>query len=249
MPDLDWMILLSSVSGVIGNPGQANYAAGCTFQDSLAQYRSRQGQRTVSIDLGVMRNVGVVAESELLKNHLSDGSRGLGQVEEEELLALLDICCDPKESTTTISSQVIMGLRTPVEFLTQSLEVPEIMDRPLFAHFSQLATSVNSSEGNASGDNLALLYRQAATAEERAKVAAQSLARKLARALAIEADDVDLEKPLHAFGVDSLVAVELRNWIAKEFAADIPVFEIMGGRTVEGVGELVEKSSQIGKRS
>ncbi|KAF7535686.1 hypothetical protein G7054_g5162 [Neopestalotiopsis clavispora] len=249
MTDLDWMILLSSVSGVIGNPGQANYAAGCTFQDSLAQYRSRQGQRTVSIDLGVMRNIGVVAESELLKNHLSDGSRGLGQVEEEELLALLDICCDPEESTTTISSQVIMGLRTPVEFLTQSLEVPEIMDRPLFAHFSQLATSVNSSEGNASGDNLALLYRQAATAEERAKVAAQSLARKLARALAIEADDVDMEKPLHAFGVDSLVAVELRNWIAKEFAADIPVFEIMGGRTVEGVGELVEKSSQIGKLS
>ncbi|KAK6192927.1 hypothetical protein LQW54_012976 [Pestalotiopsis sp. IQ-011] len=246
--DLDWMVLLSSVSGIVGNPGQANYAAGCTFQDSLARYRTEHGQKTISIDLGVMRSVGVVAESEILQNHFGEGSRGLGQIEEQELLALLDIICDPAtDKTLAPAGQIIMGLGTPVDFLTQSLEVPEIMERPLFAHFSQTTSSEQPDSDNTAGDNLTRMYRQAATAEERAKIAAQSLAGKLARALAIEAQDVDVGKPLHAFGVDSLVAIELRNWIAKEFSADVPVFEIMGGRTVEGIGELIEKSSQFGR--
>ncbi|KAI4602940.1 polyketide synthase [Pestalotiopsis sp. 9143b] len=246
--DMDWMVLLSSVSGIVGNPGQANYAAGCTFQDSLARYRTEHGQKTISIDLGVMRSIGVVAESEILQNHFGEGSRGLGQIEEQELLALLDIICDPAiDKTLTRADQIVMGLGTPVDFLTQSLEVPEIMERPLFAHFSQTTSSEQTDSDNAAGDNLTRMFRQAATAEERAKIAAQSLAGKLARALAIEAPDVDVGKPLHAFGVDSLVAVELRNWIAKEFSADVPVFEIMGGRTVEGIGELIEKSSQFGR--
>ncbi len=54
---------------------------------------------------------------------------------------------------------------------------------------------------------------------------------------------------MHAFGVDSLVVIEPRNWISMEFAADVPVFELVDGRTVEGVGEFVEKCSQIMKMS
>jgi len=37
--DMDFLITLSSVSGIIGNPRQVNYAAGNTFQNGLAQYR------------------------------------------------------------------------------------------------------------------------------------------------------------------------------------------------------------------
>lgn len=64
--------------------------------------------------------------------------------------------------------------------------------------------------------------------------------------MSIEPSDVDVEQPLHAFGVDSLVAIELRNWIAKQFAADIPVFEFMGGRAVAAIGDLVTKTGQMG---
>ena len=64
--DLDFFILLSSISGVIGNGGQANYAAGNTSMDALANYRIAHGEKAVSLDLGWMEAEGVVAENEKL---------------------------------------------------------------------------------------------------------------------------------------------------------------------------------------
>ena len=54
-------------------------------------------------------------------------------------------------------------------------------------------------------------------------------------------------KPMLSYGVDSLVAVELRNWFAREFAAEVPVFETMGGASFESVGRAVAERSGFRK--
>ncbi|KAK8007839.1 hypothetical protein PG989_001829 [Apiospora arundinis] len=247
---LDFMILFSSVSGIVGNPGQSNYAAGCTFQDNLAHWRTSHGWRTTAIDLGVVSDVGVVAETADLKRHLAEGAQGFGQVDAREILALLDICCDPTTAIGTCPPQIIMGLRTPADLLARSIEPPEILQRPLFAHFQHAPSSATSgSTATGSSSSPGALFRQAGTAEARTAVVVKMLTKRLARALAIEPGDVDADRPLHAFGVDSLVGVELRNWIAREFAANLPVFEIVGGRTVTSVAQLIEGCSQVNRRS
>lgn len=250
LTNLDFMVFLSSVSGIVGNPGQSNYAAACTFQDFLASHRARHGLKTTSIALGVMRAVGVVAESEDLQRRFDGGAQGLGQVEENELLALLNICCDPAADENTPSSgQVVIGLQTPSDLLARGLEPLETMQRPLFSHFSQAPLASDGKIGTGPRNvNFAALFRKAETSEERSSVVVQVLAKRLARAMGIDSEDIDVEKPLHAYGVDSLVAIELRNWIAKDFAADVPVFELVGGRTVRGVAEFVERCSQVVKR-
>lgn len=243
LPNLDFFILLSSVSGVVGNPGQSNYAAGCTFQDALARYRSQQGQKAISIDLGVMRSVGIVAESEKLQKHFQ-GSKGFIQIEEAEFLSLLNICCDPSYQPGEQQCQMVMGLETPASLLTRSVEPPEVLQRPLFARFSQLpGRSASSSDGTAV--DAGQLFRQAETMAERAQVVVEALSKRLARTLAIKLEDVDTHQALHAYGVDSLIAVEFRSWLGKEFLADVPVFEIVSGKTIESVGELVAKTSRI----
>lgn len=70
---LDFMVFCSFQSGVFGNPSQAQYAAGNTYQDALAHYRRAQGLKVVSVNLGIMRDVGVLAET---------GSRALKAWEE-----------------------------------------------------------------------------------------------------------------------------------------------------------------------
>lgn len=60
---LDFMVICSSSSGIYGYPSQAQYAPGNTYQDALAQYRRSQSLKAISVNLGIMRDVGVLAES------------------------------------------------------------------------------------------------------------------------------------------------------------------------------------------
>lgn len=64
--DLDFFVLMSSVNGVFGNRGQANYAAGNAFKDALAHHRLDRNLKAVSLDLGLMVDEGRVAEDEKL---------------------------------------------------------------------------------------------------------------------------------------------------------------------------------------
>jgi acyl carrier protein len=54
---------------------------------------------------------------------------------------------------------------------------------------------------------------------------------------------------LHSYGVDSLVAVELRNWLAKEFGAKIAVFRLMGAKDLESVGSMVVEAVSWERKS
>ncbi|KAF5548225.1 polyketide synthase [Fusarium mexicanum] len=62
--DLDFFILLSSLAGVVGQMASANYAGGCAYQDALAKHRRAKGQNALSLDIGWMSNIGIIAEKE-----------------------------------------------------------------------------------------------------------------------------------------------------------------------------------------
>ena len=70
---LDFFIMLSSISGIMGNRGQANYAAGNTFMDALAHHRVHSGERATSLNLGFFLSAGVVKESAALEKHYASG--------------------------------------------------------------------------------------------------------------------------------------------------------------------------------
>lgn len=65
--------MLSSISGVIGQRGQANYAAANAFLDSFAAYRCQRGQAACSIDLNVIEDDGFIANSEGFEERHFDG--------------------------------------------------------------------------------------------------------------------------------------------------------------------------------
>jgi NAD(P)-dependent dehydrogenase (short-subunit alcohol dehydrogenase family) len=72
---LDFFVCFSSVSGVIGQPGQANYAAGNTFLDAFVQYRRSQNLPASSIDIGAMEDAGYLAENKAIREKvLSTGA-------------------------------------------------------------------------------------------------------------------------------------------------------------------------------
>lgn len=241
---MDFFILLSSLAGIYGSVSQANYAAGNTFKDNLAQYRTNCGEKAVAFNLGWMKTVGIIAENADYEK-IRAQSADMAQVEVEELLALFDIYCNPAHPLLRPDdSQVLVGVVTPGHCLSQGVEPPDFMRHPLFSGFSQTG-GARISASDSDGVDSATLFRQAKNHEDRATVVIQALAVKLGRALSMDSDDVNSSKPLFEYGVDSLVAVELRNWISKEFGADIAVFDIMGGSTIIGIADLVAQRTEL----
>ncbi|KAI8966135.1 hypothetical protein F5Y11DRAFT_366391 [Daldinia sp. FL1419] len=243
---LDFFVLLSSLAGIYGSAVQSNYAAGCTFQDALAYYRTANGEKAISFDIGWMLNSGVIAETERYE-HLRRQIGDMGQIQDEELLALLELYCDPTLPVLSPpNSQLLVGCLTPSDLIAQGRQPVERMRRPLFAAFQRARGQGASNSKDQSATNIAAMYRQATGQEERQDLITYAIARKLSDALAIDPDDIKMEKSLSDYGVDSLMAVELRNWINSDLQANVAVFEIMGGRRIIEVANLILEKSLIG---
>lgn len=245
--DLDFFVLLSSLAGICGTVAQSNYAGGCSAQDALARYRTAIGQKAISFDVGWMRNIGIIAEKESYQRNRQQAA-DMQQIDDIELLALLDIYCDPELPLASVAkSQLLIGLLTPADFLLQGQTPPQMHDRPLFGPFSHVAGQAISDASVPVVESPGTLFRLAKETDERIQVVIKALATKLARAMSILPDDVEPSKPLSSYGVDSLMAVELRNYIGREFQATVAVFDIMGGIPISSIGDLVVERSVVGK--
>ncbi|KAI9148487.1 Minor extracellular protease vpr [Paramyrothecium foliicola] len=111
----------------------------------------------------------------------------------------------------------------PADLLAAGHEPENMLKWPLFVYFHRPRAVIT---GSVNTINIGALFRAAEDAEGRFAIAIEALATKLARALSMEVNDVDTDQPVYSCGVDSLVAVEVRDWLSKEFAATIPVFEL-----------------------
>lgn len=256
---LDFFIMLSSIAGIHGSMGQANYAAGGSYQDALARHRVSRGERATVLDLGWMVSDGAIAESEFLTRAFK-ASGAMMPINADEYLTLLDYYCNP----TTIADldhrtcQAIVGLETPSGLIAQGADIPSFLRRSTFQYLhSAVDPHQQSPEGgqkaehsNSSSGTKVLSYRfkRARTPTEAQEIVVEGLLHKLSRALSVPPCDIDCARPLHLYGVDSLLAVDLRGWIAEEFGADIAVSEIMGTSTFAFLASSIIRSSRIAQK-
>lgn len=242
---MDFFILFSSVGGILGATSQANYCAGNTYKDALARYRTRLGEKAVSIDLGMMLSEGVVAETD----GMLDSLRRLGffmEVSQTDLLALLDYYCDASRSVLAPSeAQIVVGIENPAAMERKGLEVPHWMQRPFFKHFQLIRNRGPSSGVKSSQPDAQSILQQSESAEEAAGHIADWLAKKLSQILGIPVGEISLQKPIHVNGINSLVAVELRNWFEKRIGADIAVFEILGSMAINQLSVYAAEKSRF----
>ena len=248
-PDLSFFVMLSSLGGILGNRAQSNYAAGCTYQDALARYRVSQGLKGTSLDLGMILGAGFVAENYKVMRNLQ--SQGYVGVQIEELHAMLEVVCNPNYvCEKPEDAQIITGVSTP-RYLKQNgvIDEPFWMGKPLFSALQNIQPTAShaAAEASAAKTDYAALVKSAASDSEAGKIVADGLAEKLARVLSVSAREIDLSKPLHMVGVDSLIAVEVRNWIAKEVGVYVAVFKIMEDASVLMLSEEIAKLAREGE--
>lgn len=200
--DMDFFILLSSASGILGNPGQANYAAGNTFQDALAEYRQFQQQtnlasgqkdrHNISLDLGLVLEAGLVAEDErLLDIMLAHGFIGVRLADVQYLLERA--MARPVEAATErplwLPAQVVTAMGTGGLSLQNGTSSPHMTNSALFEYLNlvdlpvdQLAMAPRAAArrgGKKGGKELQAEILAAKSHEDAENMAVTGVARKL----------------------------------------------------------------------
>ncbi|KAI0199868.1 hypothetical protein F4808DRAFT_471302 [Astrocystis sublimbata] len=242
---LDFFVMLSSIAGVNGAASQSPYSAASIFEDAFARFRHAQGQHCVSLDLGVVRDVGYVAERVDVARFLALSMTDHKSLTEGELHFMLKYACSPSLSSTMTSpwdSQIIGALTTPAFIRHRGVvEDHGWMRMPVFCHLYQMEREMKTQDRAATiaqSNSVETQLTGTKTLTEAAEVVTRALASRLARALAVTVKDIDVRKPPFTYGVDSLVAVELIFWFSNEVRADIPVIQILGNQTIAQLGSF-----------
>ena len=234
---LDFFITLSSLVGIVGFASQSNYSAGGSFQDSLASYRVSRGLPGVSLDLPVVKSVGYLADHpdsektiESLKRH------GFTALTEEEVLAAIGSAI-----STPFAGQLTLGLNCGPSG-QPGPEAPLARD----ARFGQVkhravkSTSPTAATGTGSSTDLSSLLSNAQTLEEATNHTLEAITKKLQDIFMIaDSNEINPDLSPAEFGVDSLVAVELRNMLAMKAGSEMSIFEIMQCGSLRGLAGVV----------
>ena len=239
--------------GILGTASLSGYNAGNTYCDALARYRISQGQRAVSLDLGAVPDGGYLVESNA--NQLQDlnSKQRYAPVPIKELLALLDVYCDPKNATyDTFSCQRIIGIRPPAHWKHLE-EVPPTLAQPFWGHMSYIPAPTMRSEAKEieMADTrkcvLDTVTRLKATGlmSEAIEMVCEALTRKASLLLGTPEDRIDVHKPMHSYGLDSLSAIDIRNWVAMAFKVSVNTSDLLGGATFADIGERIMRSVQF----
>lgn len=227
---VDFMVLYSSVSAVLGTAGQANYGAANSFMDGFAAYRNALGQPTLSVNWGAFDGSGMAAElGDMMR------SQGVYLLPTEKCLALMgDFLKHGVDRVTVFRADwdrfggVLAGL------MSGELEF-RLID--LLADLDRGNAEAADEETLAIKEELATL--DSATMRPRLQ---QFFAQQLSEIMGVDPEDIDTDVSLTTLGMDSLMAMELGNKMQTALGIEMPMSIYLQGPTIDRLADFVVQS-------
>lgn len=238
---LDFFVLFSSASSLIGSPGQGNYAAANAYMDGLAEYRRSRGLPALSIQWAPWTEVGLAARPER-GGRLAQ--RGFDGITPEQGLAAFEILA--------AGLQAVIGVM-PIRMDQWREFYPSALQWP---YLSQLIQEMESGSGGVEAVERSAVSRTSGILAEilaikpgdDSTVALHDLRRdhlmayiqsQLAQVLGMSAGQIDAHTSLAYLGLDSLMAVELKNRLETNLKLVLPVTALLRGPNPRELAELL----------
>ncbi|GKU05501.1 unnamed protein product [Fusarium langsethiae] len=259
---LDFFVMLSSGCGVLGNEGQSNYSASSTFLDTFARYRQSLGLPASSIDLGFVEDVGNISERPEIQASLL--SRGLRPITVRDVLRVVEGAiatgCPKQVNTAKDSgydefsqSQIVLSFgmidKATAEWQSWAKDAK-------FGLLRSKATDNTASDADAGGVESAVqtavkafrnILGRLGDASEGKEAALQpvvctALVAKLAQVLSIKIGDIQPTRSAIQYGMDSLIAIEVRSWARYAFQIDLPINDLTNPYSIQDLAARVSRT-------
>jgi zearalenone synthase (highly reducing iterative type I polyketide synthase) len=245
----DFFVTLSSFTAIFGERGVANYAAGGAFQDAVAHFRRARGLRAVTLDVGIVRDVGVLSARGMTEG-FRDWEEPYG-LREHDLLRLVKVAI-AGDMAQELGPQVMTGLATGGSALEAGIEMPWYLSSSdaRFAIMAKTGTRTAGGRGsdgsNATGkDSVQSRLAAADSVATGAAVVLEALVDFVAKMLHTTPAEVDTHRFLHSYGIDSLTAIELINWALRDCKALLTVFDVMAAVPITVTADKIAANSSL----
>ncbi|GAA2304550.1 type I polyketide synthase [Streptomyces hawaiiensis] len=210
---LSAFVVYSSLAGLIGNAGQANYAAGNTFLDALAQHRRAQGLPATSLAWGLWTQTSTIS-GRLTDTDLSRIARlGLRALPSDEAMSLFD--------AALLTGQPVLAV-THLDTGELRRQGDEVL--PVLRDLAPVGPRPKAAAGHTAQGGSTLVRRLAGLdADARHEALLELVCGRVAGVLGhANAAAIDADRPFQELGFDSLTAVELRNQLGRATDLRLP---------------------------
>ena len=217
---LDFFVLFSSVASILGSPGQANYAAGNAMLDGLVHYRRAHGQPATTINWGPWAGSGMAVDE---GRDEAIESRGMASMPATQGLYWLERLLRENVDQVTVMDvdweafTASLGKRRPT--LLQDLCVVDDQSDQAGTQVDQAFRDQFFQADLPTRQRLVQTYIQA----------------ELARIMGMEASALEVDEPLSSFGIDSLLALELKNNLETRLSFTLPMAALLEGPSIKSL--------------
>ena len=218
---LDYFVLFSSAASLLGSPAQGNYAAANSFLDALAHYRRAQQLSGLSINWGPWSQSGMAANlASRDRNRIE--ARGMKSIPSELGMKALG---------SLLGQDVAQAGVLPIEWSKFLQQFPKDNIPPFLSSFAD-------SEQQSSKEKESFLQQLSTTAlSDRQNLLVARIRSQIARIMGLDATDIGTKVGFADLGMDSLMAVELRNYLQNILERSIPASLVFDYPNVEALAE------------
>ncbi|KAK4201201.1 Nonribosomal peptide synthetase 14 [Triangularia verruculosa] len=227
---LDFFIMFSSITAVVGNSGQSNYIAANMFMTALAFQRRKRGVPGSVMDISSLVGIGYVERSDNFDAEYF-ANIGYTNISEQDLHQMFAEAILVGRPDSTESAEIVTGFAPA--YADKEIKAQYRSDLK-FCHFIlERPGAQGSYAGNSSAVPVRIQLEGVKGKDEAFNIIKTSFETRLRKILQIpEGEPVNDRVALVEQGVDSLVAVEVRSWFLKELDIDMPVLKVLGGNSI-----------------
>lgn len=232
---LDFFVMFSSAAAILGSPGQGNYAAGNAFLDALASLRASNRRAALSIAWGPWANTGLSVRTGGVDRLVAlAGVEGIEPADGVEMFGRL------------LGAEAPQAAVMAVDWRGWSELSPVAEGLPLVAELVAAASAPPEGNRSTTSGQLTVDELLAADPADRQELLESYLSVVVARALEMPPGQLDADLPLNGIGLDSLVAVGIKNQVEVDLGMSLPLADALEGSSLRQLAAKMLASPTTG---